>query len=113
MDGSVLLNLCRRNRNLGRTRLRADWGPPTPANLAQAPPNVPRARGLRGTAVQSRSCNSSSRRFTPHFLQTSGDATIFVVTKGTGPVLLLLHGYPETHVTWHKIGNQLAKEKPW
>lgn len=28
---------------------------------------------------------------------------------GTGPPLLLLHGYPQTHVIWHKIAPKLAE----
>jgi haloacetate dehalogenase len=32
----------------------------------------------------------------------------FVRTGGTGPPLLLLHGYPQTHVCWHKIALELA-----
>ena len=28
---------------------------------------------------------------------------------GSGPPLLLLHGYPQTHVIWHKIAGQLAE----
>src|SRR5680860_1315892 len=28
---------------------------------------------------------------------------------GKGPPLLLLHGYPQTHVIWHKIAPELAK----
>ena len=47
--------------------------------------------------------------FKSQMLQTSG-ATIRVLTKGTGPALLLLHGHPETHVTWHKIAPALALE---
>jgi haloacetate dehalogenase len=35
--------------------------------------------------------------------------TINVVMKGTGPPLLLLHGYPQTHVMWHKIAPALAE----
>jgi len=31
------------------------------------------------------------------------------VTGGSGPALLLLHGYPQTHVMWHKIAPQLAE----
>ena len=42
-------------------------------------------------------------------VQTSG-ATINVVTAGQGPPLLLLHGNPQTHVMWHKIAPQLARE---
>lgn len=28
---------------------------------------------------------------------------------GSGPPLLLLHGYPQTHVIWHKVADQLAQ----
>jgi hypothetical protein len=34
-------------------------------------------------------------------VQTSG-ATIHTLRKGSGPPLLLLRGYPDTHVTWHQ-----------
>jgi len=42
-------------------------------------------------------------------IRTSG-ATINLVTKGDGPPLLLLHGYPETHAMWHKIAPLLAQD---
>ncbi len=35
-------------------------------------------------------------------IATSG-TTIHGVTGGSGPPLLLLHGYPQTHVLWHKV----------
>ena len=41
-------------------------------------------------------------------IQTSG-ALINTLRGGSGPPLLLLHGYPQTHVEWHKIGLQLAQ----
>jgi len=41
-------------------------------------------------------------------IQTSG-AKIHGVKKGDGPPLLLLHGYPQTHVIWHKIAPALAE----
>lgn len=47
--------------------------------------------------------------FKSQFLKTSG-ATIRVLTKGDGPPLLLLHGHPETHVTWHKVAPALAAQ---
>ncbi|MGA2636284.1 alpha/beta fold hydrolase [Methylocella sp.] len=33
----------------------------------------------------------------------------FVRAKGDGQPLLLLHGYPQTHVEWHKIAPKLAE----
>lgn len=47
--------------------------------------------------------------FTKARIQTT-DAEINVVHGGTGkPPLLLLHGYPQTHVIWHKVAPQLAE----
>ena len=34
---------------------------------------------------------------------------IRAATGGEGPPLLLLHGHPQTHLTWHKIAPQLAR----
>lgn len=42
-------------------------------------------------------------------IKTSG-ATINLVTGGTGPAVLMLHGYPETHVMWHKVAPALARD---
>jgi haloacetate dehalogenase len=42
-------------------------------------------------------------------IKTSG-AEINLVTGGSGPPLLLLHGYPQTHVMWRKIAPRLAEE---
>src|SRR3954470_12771055 len=40
---------------------------------------------------------------------TSG-ATIHTLVGGSGPPLLLIHGYPQTHVEWHKIAGRLAQD---
>ncbi len=40
-------------------------------------------------------------------IETSG-TTINLVHGGDGPPVLLLHGYPQTHVMWHKIAVLLA-----
>ncbi len=42
-------------------------------------------------------------------IDTSG-ATIHLVKKGDRFPLLLLHGYPQTHVMWHKIAPRLAED---
>ena len=47
--------------------------------------------------------------FRSQYVQTSG-ASIRVLSKGDGPPILLLHGHPETHVCWHKIAAELARD---
>lgn len=42
-------------------------------------------------------------------IRTSG-TTINLMKGGEGPPLLLLHGYPQTHLMWHKIGPRLAQD---
>jgi len=53
-----------------------------------------------------------SENFLPGFetrdIETSG-ARIHLATGGSGPPLLLLHGHPQTHLTWHKIAPRLAE----
>jgi haloacetate dehalogenase len=36
-------------------------------------------------------------------------AVIHMLRKGSGPPLLLLHGYPQTHVIWHKIAERVTE----
>lgn len=54
----------------------------------------------------------STLRFFPGFeairLSTS-EATINGVMGGSGPPLLLLQGFPQTHVEWHRLAPMLAK----
>src|ERR1700693_3164270 len=55
----------------------------------------------------------AAAEFFPGFKQltrkTAG-ATINFVTAGKGPPILLLHGYPQTHVMWRKIAPRLAQD---
>ncbi|MEW6640372.1 MAG: alpha/beta hydrolase [Pseudomonadota bacterium] len=46
--------------------------------------------------------------FTRHDIDV-GEARIAAFVGGEGPPLLLLHGYPETHVAWHKVAPVLAQ----
>lgn len=66
-----------------------------------------------GSAPKQESQQPSNAEFFPGFKKltrkTSG-ATINFVTAGSGPGLLLLHGYPETHIEWRKVAPELAKK---
>jgi haloacetate dehalogenase len=57
--------------------------------------------------------SADTRHFFPGFkastVQTSG-ATINVVSAGSGPPVLLMHGAPETHVSWRKVAPALARD---
>ena len=63
--------------------------------------------------VEAQQGASDTTRFFPGFVrstvQTSG-TTINVLKGGGGPPLLLLHGAPQSHVSWRLIAPQLAKE---
>jgi len=41
---------------------------------------------------------------------STGEAELFVRIGGAGPPLLLLHGYPQTHVAWHRVAPILARQ---
>jgi pimeloyl-ACP methyl ester carboxylesterase len=45
--------------------------------------------------------------FDSRFAQVNGQAIHYWI-GGTGPVLVLLHGYPEDGYTWHEVAPQLA-----
>lgn len=46
--------------------------------------------------------------FTPQTLTANG-VKIHTLTGGSGPPILLLHGYPQSHLIWHRIAPELAK----
>jgi len=46
--------------------------------------------------------------FEPRTLHVDG-ASVFLTIGGDGPPLLLLHGFPETHIAWRKVAPQLSR----
>jgi haloacetate dehalogenase len=69
--------------------------------------------GLATQASESQEQNGSGRFFPPGFKErqqkTSGAKINFVI-GGDGPGLLLLHGYPQTHIMWRKVAPSLSKK---
>src|SRR5712675_2156436 len=43
-------------------------------------------------------------------LETSGATINLVIGGSSGPPLLLLHGYPQTHLMWRKLAPRLAAD---
>src|SRR5215212_2520358 len=39
----------------------------------------------------------------------TGEATIRLRHGGAGPPVVLLHGHPRTHTTWHRLAPRLAQ----
>jgi haloacetate dehalogenase len=46
--------------------------------------------------------------FESHWIDTDA-GKIFARSGGSGPPLVLLHGFPETHVMWHRVAPEIAK----
>src|ERR671938_1402146 len=46
--------------------------------------------------------------FTTSQIQT-GETSIFVRSYGSGPPILLLHGFPQTHLMWRSVAPLLAR----
>jgi haloacetate dehalogenase len=43
-------------------------------------------------------------------LVDTGETTIFLQRSGSGPALLLLHGFPQTHLMWRNVAPLLAQQ---
>ena len=48
--------------------------------------------------------------FTEQRLRLSDEVTVRLAMAGQGPPILLLHGYPQTHLCWHKVAPELVRQ---
>jgi haloacetate dehalogenase len=66
---------------------------------------------VRQTAGKDRDLSLSSKLmpgFAAHEV-SAGEVRIHAVAGGSGPPVLLLHGHPQTHVTWHAVAPALKE----
>ena len=49
-------------------------------------------------------------KFEKQYINVAKNINIAICSKGAGPPLLLLHGYPQTSYMWHKIAPRLAED---
>lgn len=50
--------------------------------------------------------------FAAELIET-GETTIFVRSRGSGPPVLLLHGFPQTHLMWRDVAPRLGPVALW
>jgi haloacetate dehalogenase len=65
-----------------------------------------------GCAGLARAFNMNDEPFFPGFTTLrigTSETEIRCVVGGEGPPVLLLHGYPQTHVMWHRVAPALAR----
>ncbi len=74
---------------------------------------LPASSALEATSTQATAGASPASRFFPAFkplmLQVTG-ATINGVMAGQGSPVLLLHGAPQSHISWRLVAPELAKD---
>src|SRR5712691_11715748 len=73
--------------------------------------NIDTCEGAGRYSVRFRANLEEERMFEGfrHLRVPTHEAEIDTLVKGSGPPLLLLHGYPQTKAMWHKIAPGLAQ----
>jgi haloacetate dehalogenase len=59
-------------------------------------------------ALEERARSEMMDHFATSEIQT-GETGIFVRSYGSGPPILLLHGFPQTHLMWRSVAPLLAR----
>jgi haloacetate dehalogenase len=77
--------------------------------IASASAVLPRAANAKNNPDQMQGTPEFFPGFKRLTAKTSG-GTINFVTAGSGPPVLLLHGYPQTHIEWRKVAPQLSRK---
>ena len=77
--------------------------------MASANSGILRAEGVPSQSERKAGTSPYFPGFKRLSAKTPG-ATINFVTAGSGPPLLLLHGYPQTHIEWRVVAPELAKK---
>lgn len=91
-------------------RSRCDCGRGHPATGRIASIDLTRGR-MRGLAISSRN-GAPLRQLLNGFERAevdTGETSIFVRWSGSGEPILLLHGFPQTHLMWHGVAPRLAR----
>ena len=111
---------CAAGRRRGRApRRRRRRTPPRPAATRRSAlrrrrrrrrrPLAPRGR-VYGLAPDGRTWQIGTWTFTESAQIDTPDTRIFVRHGGAGPPLLLLHGFPQTHLMWRDLAPRLARD---
>jgi haloacetate dehalogenase len=97
-------------RQIGTTGKTADAPREPLIRLRCFTPNdtSPREKGS-GTHPVPHALSRIMHDFTSAEIQT-GETSIFVCMSGSGPPLLLLHGFPQTHLMWREVAPLLARD---
>ena len=69
--------------------------------------------GAAAAATLQAAAQPNDARWFPGFRSeavSAGDATIHAVIGGSGSPILLLHGAPQSHVSWSRVATELARD---